>query len=109
MSLISAPIAAQTALEHVRWFVFFLIIERVGTAALAIANIVYTCFIVFWVPTEGFAETTCSMVSRYIGKNRANRIGEVLRTAIGGAILATVPFIGLALLAPGWLVAAFSP
>ncbi len=105
---ISAPIAAQNVLEHVRWFVFFLIIERVGTTALAIANIVYTCFIIFWVPTEGFAETTCSMVSRYIGKNRADRIGEVLRTSIRGALLATVPLIAFALLAPQWLVSAFS-
>ncbi len=108
LSLISAPIAAQEALEHVRWFVFFLIVAQVGTTALAIANIVYTCFIVFWVPTEGFAETTCSMVSRYIGRSRVDRIGELLRTTTTGALLATVPFIGLALLAPQWLVAVFS-
>ncbi len=109
LTLISAPIAAQDFLEHVRWFLFFLIVERLGTPALAIANIVYTCFIVFWVPTEGFAETTCSMVSRYIGKNRVNRIGQLLRNAIGGAVLATIPLIGLALLVPQWLVTTLSP
>ena len=108
MNLISAPIAAQDALENLRWFVFFLIIERMGTQALATANIVYTCFIVFWVPTAGFAETTCSMVSRYIGSNRAHRIGRVLRGTTAGAILATAPFIAVALLAPQWLVAVFA-
>jgi len=56
------PIAAQRLLGGVRWFVFFLIIERVGTEALAIANIVFTCYIVFRIPTEGFSETACSMV-----------------------------------------------
>ncbi len=105
---ISAPIAAQCVLEDVRWFVFFLIIERMGTPALAVANIVFTCYIVFCVPTEGFAETACSMVSRYIGKNRAHRIGEVLRSATGGAIVATLPFILVAVFAPQWLVSAFA-
>ncbi len=109
LTLISAPIAAQGFLENIRWFVFFLIVERVGTPELAIANIVYTCFIVFWVPTEGFAETTCSMVSRYIGRNWIDRIGQLLRSAIGGAILATVPLITLDLLAPQWLVTVLSP
>ncbi len=109
LSLLSAPIAGCCFLEDVRWFLFFLIIERVGTSALAIANIVFTCYTIFWIPTEGFAETACSMVSRYIGRNRGHRIGELLRSTTGGAILATVPFIALALLAPQWVTGAFLP
>jgi Na+-driven multidrug efflux pump len=109
LALIASPIAVQTVLEDIRWFIFFLIIERVGTSALAVANIVFTCYSVFWIPGEGFAETACSMVSRYIGRNRGHRITELLRTTTFGAILATVPFILLAFFAPQWLVAAFSP
>jgi putative MATE family efflux protein len=109
LSRLSGPIAGLRLLETARWFVFFLIIERVSIEALAIANIVYTCYIVFRVPTEGFAETACSMVSRFVGRNREHRIGGVLRNTIAGAILATVPFIVVALFAPQWLVALFSP
>jgi multidrug resistance protein, MATE family len=109
LSLMSAPLAAQTLLEDIRWFVFFIIIERMGMSALAIANIVYTCFSVFWIPAEGFAETACSMVSRYVGKNRDHRINELLNTTTTGAIIATVPFILLAFFAPQWLVWIFSP
>lgn len=105
---LSAPIAARCVLADVRWFVFFLLIERMGTAALAAANIVFTCYIVFRIPTEGFAETTCSMVSRYIGRNQVKRIGDLMRSTTGGALLATVPFILLALFAPQWIVSVFS-
>jgi putative MATE family efflux protein len=105
---LSGPIAGLRLLETLRWFVFFLIIERVSVEALAIANIVYTCYLVFRVPTEGFAETACSLVSRFVGRNREHRIGGVLRNTIGGAILATVPFMVVALFAPQWLVALFS-
>jgi Na+-driven multidrug efflux pump len=106
---LSTPMVAQGFLEDIRWFVFFVIIERISTQALAVANIVFTCYLVFCIPTEGFAETACSMVSRYIGKNRGNRIGEILRSATGGATLATLPFIILAVFAPQWLIGVFAP
>ena len=61
------------------------------------------------IPTEGFAETACSMVSRYIGRNRSHRIGELLRSTTGGAILATVPLLAVALAVPNWVIAAFAP
>ncbi len=102
------PIAAQRFAHNLRWFVFFLIIERVGTSALALANIVYTCYVVFWIPAEGFAETVIAMVSRFVGGNRPQRIGQVVRSTIRCAILATGPFLLLALIAPQWLMAVFS-
>src|SRR5213595_3490879 len=106
---LSMPIVVQNSLETLRWLAFFLIFERVSEAALAIANIVYTCYVVFWIPTEGFAETSCSMVSRFVGRNQTHRIGAVLRDATGGALLATLPFIAIALLVPRWLLTVFSP
>ena len=49
------------------------------------------------------------MVSRFVGKNREQWIGGVLRKTIAGAIITTVPFILIALLAPHWLLGLFSP
>ncbi len=106
---ISMPIAVQGIVMNLRWVVFFLILERVSAEALAIANVVYTCYVVLWIPTEGFAETTCSMVSRFVGRNRSHRIGGVLKHAIGGALVATVPFIVAALAVPEWFISVFSP
>jgi putative MATE family efflux protein len=106
---LATPMIAQGFVMDLRWFVFFLIVERMGRESLAVANIVFTCYLVFCIPTQGFAETVCAMVSRYIGKNRAGRIGEVLRSATGGAILATLPFLLLAFVAPQWLLALFTP
>jgi multidrug resistance protein, MATE family len=109
LGLVSMPIAIQGIVGNLRWFAFFLILERVSTETLAIANVVYTCYVVLGIPTEGFAETTCSMVSRFVGRNRSHRIGGVLKHAIGGALVATVPFIIAALIVPEWFVDLFSP
>lgn len=109
LSRMSASLAVQRGLETVRWLVFFLILERVSEAALAIANIVYTCYAVFWIPTEGFSETSYSMVSRFVGRNQPERIGALLREAINCAFVATVPLLLFALLAPRWFFALFAP
>src|SRR5512135_1899959 len=39
LSRVSAPIAVQGSLEHLRWLVFFVILEHVSTETLAIGNI----------------------------------------------------------------------
>ncbi|MFZ6047020.1 MATE family efflux transporter [Pseudomonas sp. CR3202] len=106
---LASPIALQGGVETLRWFLFFLILESMSTEALAIGNIVFTCYIVFLIPTEGICEATCSLVSRYIGRDWLPKIDEILRHAISGALMVTGPFVAIALLAPHWLVSVFFP
>src|SRR5438552_16325455 len=49
------------------------------------------------------------MVRRFVGRNQPERIGALLRDAIGGALVATFPFLALALLMPRWIFALFAP
>jgi multidrug resistance protein, MATE family len=50
-----------------------------------------------------------SLVSRFVGRNQTERIRALLRDAIRGALLATLPLLLLALLVPGWFIAVFAP
>ena len=109
LSRLSAPLALQDLVENSRWLLFFLILERVGVEALAVGNIVYTCYVVLWIPTEGFADTTCSFVGRLVGGRRSSEVGRLVRYATSGAGLATIPFLAAAFLAPQWLGVVFSP
>jgi MATE family multidrug resistance protein len=105
---LSVPISLQGITEEVRWFVFFLVLERVGAVALAVANVVYCCYTVFRIPTEAFAETTCSMVSRLVGRDRPDRIESVVRESIMAAGLVSLPLMTIALVAPEWVLSAFA-
>jgi MATE family, multidrug efflux pump len=104
----SAPVSAQALVEALRWFAFFLILERVSPAALAVGNVVYSCYEVFRVPTEAFAETACSMVSRFVGRDHTHHIVPVILGATRAAALATLPLIVLALWIPDWLLSVFT-
>jgi Na+-driven multidrug efflux pump len=109
VSRISAPMGLQALLNTSRWLVFFLIVERLGTDSLAIANIVFTCYTVFSVPVSGFEETTCSMVGRLVGEKRTGGIGRVLRHATAATFLTTLPLGLIAIFAPGWILVPFLP
>jgi len=101
LARLSYPIALKALLEGLRWLAFFLIVERLGEVALAQSNIVYACYALFRIPTEGFAETACSMVSKLIGEGKAEKIEHLVREVISDAYLVSLPFAGLAFLAPG--------
>jgi len=97
---LSSPIALEAMLEAGRWLVFFLIIERIGPLALAQSNLVYACFEIFLIPTGGFAETACSMVSNMIGRGRQN-LASLIREVTAASYVITLPFVALALFFPG--------
>jgi MATE family, multidrug efflux pump len=108
LGTISAPVALQALVEGVRWFLFFVIVEHLGAEMLAISNVVYGCYALLRVPTEGFAETACSMVSGLIGRSQASRIGMLVRRVITPCYLITLPFAALAFLFPESLVSSFT-
>jgi MATE family, multidrug efflux pump len=101
---LSGPVALQGLLEGVRWFTFFLILEWIGERALAVSNIVYACYAILRIPTEGFADTACSMVSRLVGEGQAGRIGHLMRESISPAYIVTLPLMLLALFSPDFVL-----
>jgi Na+-driven multidrug efflux pump len=109
LARLAVPIAGLLLVTDLGWVAFFLIQERQGLHALAIGNLVFTCYLVFRIPTEGFAETSCSMVARCAGRNRPHRVGRVLHTALRGALIVTMPLLVASLVAPATVLAMFVP
>ncbi len=108
LSGISWPVALQALLEGLRWILFFVIVERLGEDVLAMSNVVYSLYALLLIPTEGFAETACSMVSQFIGRGQARRLGVLLWRTISPSYLLTLPFAALAFLFPEALVSSFT-
>jgi putative MATE family efflux protein len=64
---ISVPAAAQNFLSIASWFVFFIMVEKIGEQELAISNIGRSLCGVFLLPVFGFASAVNSLVSYAIG------------------------------------------
>ena len=56
------------------FFLFFVVIERQGQHALAVANIVRSIYIVMFIPVNAFSATSNTLVSNIIGEKRTNEV-----------------------------------
>jgi len=56
------------------WFLFFLIIEKMGEMQLAVSNIVRSIYVVLLIPIMGFATSANTLVSSEIGKGKSNEV-----------------------------------
>jgi len=67
---LSTPIIFQHTFSMGSWFIFFLMIEKLGSRELAISNIVRGIYMLLMTPVWGFSECCNSMVSNLIGQKR---------------------------------------
>ncbi len=71
---LSTPIALQSGVGLLSWFIFFSLIEKLGTEALAISSTVRVIYILFSVSAWGLGSATSTIISQLIGKGKANEV-----------------------------------
>lgn len=71
---ISLPLMLQNFFSFSIWFVFFLIIEKMGEMELAVSNIIRSIYVVLLIPIMGFSTAANTLVSFVIGQGRSNEV-----------------------------------
>jgi len=79
MFKVSVPLMLQNFFSFAIWFLFFLIIEKMGETALAVSNIIRSVYVVMLIPIMGFASATNTLVSFLIGQGRSNEVIPLIR------------------------------
>jgi len=108
MLTIAWPAALERLLGTGRWFAFFVILERLGEAPLAVANVVHAVYALLLLPVGGLAEAVCTTVSNLLGQARDAQVGALVRRTAKWALLVVLPIIALVLVAPGVPLAVFT-
>jgi len=104
VSRISTPVMAQFFLSHLGWFVFFLIIERLGERALAVSVLIRIIYMFEMVPFWGFNSATNTIVSYSIGEGKPEAVMPILRRVSLLAIVSSLLFILPNLIFPEWVI-----
>lgn len=89
---ISLPMMMQSFISLSVWFVFFLIIEKLGETSLAVSNIIRSVFVLLMMPIWGFATATNTLVSYLIGLNKEDEVMALIRK------IAVLTFAGVSLI-----------
>jgi putative MATE family efflux protein len=88
---VSFPMMLQNFFAFSVWFLFFLIIEKMGESELAISNIIRSVYVILLIPIMGFSSATSSLVSYVIGQGKEKEvlgtIGKIMVLSIIGVIV----------------------
>jgi multidrug resistance protein, MATE family len=97
---LSTPIALQSGVGLFSWFLFFSLIEKLGTESLAISSTVRVIYIFFSVSAWGLGSATSTIVSQLIGQEKQDEVFwtttkimwvSIIITAIPSLLLLVAP------------------
>jgi len=71
---LSLPLMLQNFFSFSIWFLFFLIIEKMGEMELAVSNIIRSIYVVLLIPIMGFSTAANTLVSFVIGQGRSKEV-----------------------------------
>lgn len=87
---IGAPVMIQMASAVTSWFIFFLIVEKIGERELAVSNVIRNVYMVLMVPLMGFGSATNTLVSNVVGQGKINEIIPLIRRIMLLSFLASL-------------------
>jgi putative MATE family efflux protein len=76
---VSSPVMLQNFLSLSSWFIFFMIIEKIGEKELAISHIIRSIYMVLMIPLFGFSSATNTLVSNLIGQGKSTEVLTLIK------------------------------
>jgi len=106
---VSVFVMLQYFLSLSAWFLFFIIIEKMGERSLAISNIVRSFYMVLMIPVWAFSTTANTLVSNNIGMGRKHLvlpiIWKITRISVFSVLVIVAPFLFI----PDLVVRVYTP
>lgn len=90
---VATPTMIQKLCSFGVWFVFFILIEKMGETATGISSIVRSVYMILITPCFAFATTTNTLVSRTIGAGHPEQVFDTINKVINNCIICTIPII----------------
>jgi len=103
ITMLSLPIVFQHLISMVAWFIFFVLIGRLGSHELAISNVLRSIYMVLMTPIWGFSQAANTMVSNLIGQNKSDQVMTLIKRISLMSLAVGVLTVLIVLINPDWL------
>lgn len=97
---ISIFIMFQYFISVSTWFIFFILIEKLGERPLAITNIGRSLYTLLMIPGSALSTTVSTLVSNMIGAGEKERVMQFMNRVIKLTMWVTIPITVLTLILP---------
>ena len=101
---IATPTMIQKLFSFSVWFIFFILIEKMGETATGISSIVRSVYMILITPCFAFATTTNTVVSRIIGEGHSDQVFNTILKILKNCLLCTIPIMVLVAVFPMQIV-----
>ncbi|WP_372753145.1 MATE family efflux transporter [Labilibaculum sp.] len=105
---VSFPMMIQNFLSLASWFVFFLMVERMGERQLAISNIIRSIYVLMMVPVWSFAAAANTLVSQVIGEGHSEVVLPLIWRIIRLSFVSVLVLVGFCLINPEWVISVYT-
>ena len=106
---VGSPLFFQSFLALATWTVFFTWIENMGTDELTISQNIRSLYFLAFIPVYGFAYTTKTYISQYLGNNKPDSLKIIQFRIILLSVLFMLVFFHGAFLYPETLIRLINP
>ncbi|MCO6500819.1 MAG: MATE family efflux transporter [Vicingus serpentipes] len=86
---VGSPVMLQNFLSISSWFIFFMIIEKLGEKELAISHIIRSIYMVLMIPLFGFSSATNTLVSNLIGEGKSDMVLPLIQRVVTLSLIST--------------------
>ena len=90
---IATPTMFQKLFSFSAWFIFFIMVEKMGEQAIGISSIARSVYMILFIPVFGFLATSNTLTSRIIGAGHADDVMKTLVKIVVNCIICCIPLI----------------
>ena len=105
---VSFPMMIQNFLALSCWFIFFLMVEKMGERELAISNIIRSIYILIMVPVWAFASAANTLVSQVLGDGQPKQVVPIIFRTIKLSFLAVLILVGISFVSPELVISIYT-
>ena len=105
---ISIFVMAQFVLSFGSWFIFFMLVEKMGERSLAISNIIRSVYIFFMIPGWALCTVTSSLVSSAMGEGNVKNVMPLIFRMMKLSIIAITAIVLVAALVPKAVISIYT-
>lgn len=105
---VSFPMMIQNFLALSCWFIFFLLVEKMGERELAISNIIRSIYVLIMVPVWAFASAANTLVSQVLGEGEPKEVMPVIFRTVKLSFLAVLALVGMSLISPELVISIYT-
>ncbi|NEW84974.1 MAG: MATE family efflux transporter [Mariniphaga sp.] len=105
---ISIFVMFQYVLSLGSWFVFFMLIEKMGERSLAVSNIIRSLYLMLMIPGWALCSVTNTLVSNALGERKPDHVIPIIKKILKFSLVAMAITVSVAALLPREAIAIYT-